>query len=348
MLVSRIGPQLRLDKLVRPKVSHSPISSIIEKLQVQRLTEEVRQLQIANQSASSPWHYLATLTPAMVGIAAILTFGLGWAKQRADSSRQRCLDRQQRESENVRDFDSKFAAAISNLGSDSLSLQASAASVLALFLNVRYRDFWHHIIKVTSANLRLSRDPVIRDLLIDVLGRAVRRSSISTPLKEDAVDVSGAHLQGINMTGASLPDILTANGTDFTLSRLDSCNLWKSDMREANLARASLRHANIGQSRFDRAELVHAVLDGARASSASLREVDGRYAMFKGASLQSVHFEGSDLRGARFDGANLADCYFYGAKLDRGALESIRRAENWRKAHFDPATIRELLEVGSG
>lgn len=317
-------------------------------LQNQKLIQEIRQLQLSNQTAASPWHYLVILAPVLVAIAAILTFGLGWSTQRRDARRQSERDRDQREAESMRRFDASFAGVVTNLGSDSLSLRASAASTLALYLDTRYVEFRSHVLLVAAANLRLGGNEVIRDILIRVLGKALRQTYASyAPPSQEPVDVSDADLRGLNMSGAILPELFWAARANLSRSCMDSCDLWKSDLRETSLAGASLRRVNLGQARLDRADLTHARLRGSRATSASLREVDGRFAMLQGASLQSAHFEQADLRGARFDGANVADCYFYGAKLDAGALQSLFRSQNWRKAHFDPAVHEKLLNFAT-
>ena len=59
-------------------------------------------------------------------------------------------------------------------------------------------------------------------------------------------------------------------------------------------------------------------------------------ASFHRARLQAAHLEDAHLQGARLEGANLDDTYFFGAEFDGPALNSVRRAFNWRNAHFDP------------
>jgi hypothetical protein len=328
----------------KPLPTHTPRPTSSE-LENEKLIQEIRQLEISNQNQSNPWRYWVILAPTLVGIAAILTFGLGWWTQRSESKRQREKDRVERENENIREFDSRFASVVSNLGSDSVSLQVSAAAILAIFLDDRYTRFKDHIIRVACANLRVGRSTVVRDLLVDVLGVALKgrygADSIQSP--GERIDVSDADLHGFNVVNARLRDAFFAERTDLTLSNLDSCDLWKSNLRQAILAEASLRHANLGQARLDQATLVHARFGGCRATSASFRGADARFAMFQGASLQSAHFEDSDLRGARFDGANLADCYFWRAKLDAEALRSMLKGLRWRSAHFDAPVQEQLL-----
>jgi uncharacterized protein YjbI with pentapeptide repeats len=313
--------------------------------QSQKLAQEIRKLQLANQGASSTLHYLVALAPALVGVAAILTFGLGWSNQRSQSRRQQEQDRDQRKVDKTKEFDSQFASVVANLGSDSLSLQASAASVLAVYADGRYPEFGSHIIRVTIANLRLPKNIVVRDLLVDVLGVALRREANEAVSSGEVIDMSRADLEGLNISGVKLREKFIATEANLRSGRLESCDLWKANFQDAILDYASLRQTNLGQARLDGARLSHAVLHGSRATSASLRRIDGRYTMLQGASLQSAHFEHSDLRGARFDGADLADCYFQGAKLDTGGLQSILKTRNWRKAHFDESDLEKLLSL---
>jgi Pentapeptide repeats (8 copies) len=321
----------------------SPTPSTV--LQNEKLVQQIRQLEISNENASSPWRYVIALAPTLAALAAILTFGLGWSTQRSESRRQKDQDRALRESESIREFDSRFTAVVTNLGSNSISLQASAASTLPIFLSPRYVGFRSHIIRVAIANLRLSGDKVILNLLVDVLGAALRLEYApdDQETSTETVDLADTYLRSLNIVGVSMRERFAADRADLTHGRMDHSDLWKSEFREALLIGASLRQANLGQARFDGANLSHAILRGCRATSASLRGIDGRFAMLQGASLQSAHFEDADLRGARFDGANLADCYFLRTKLDEGALQSILRSQRWRSAHFDRDIYDQLL-----
>ncbi len=314
-------------------------------LQNEKLIQQIRQLQISNEDASSPWRYIIALAPTLAALAAILTFGLGWSTQRSESKRQKEKEFIQRTSENIREFDSRFASVVTNLASDSVFRQASAASTLPIFLAPRYQDFSTHIIRVVSANLRLPHDKIVLDLLVDVLGAAIKSQYATTGDEDpdDKVNLTDTYVRGLNITGARMRGKLVADRADFTKSQLDYSDLWKAELREATLTRASLRRANLGQARLDRANVSYAVFHGCLATSASLRGTDGRFAQFRGAHLQSAHLEGADLRGARFEGADLADCYFVHAKLDAGALQSIMSSQRWRLAHFDPDIRSQLL-----
>jgi uncharacterized protein YjbI with pentapeptide repeats len=327
-------------------------------LQNEKLREQIRQLQLANQQAASFWHYVSLVGPTLVGIAAILTFGLGWWRQQTDARRQREQDRASRRAEAVRHFDATIPGVIANLGSGIPSLQASAVSMLEVF--AEGLQFNRDVFRLVIANLRLlnpsagdpddpdsagsaQNDAVIKKQLISVLGSAIRhRPKARAPNADAQVDVSETDLPSLDIAGAQLRDVLIASGANLTGAILDNCDVWKADFRGATLGQASLRRANLGQARLDRAEMQHAVLNDARATSASFRGIDGRFALFRGAALQSAHFDGAKLLSARFEGAKIADAYFLKAELDQGAIESLRRAENWQKAHFDPEVQAQL------
>lgn len=323
----------------------SPVASTSTILENEKLVQQIRQLQISNADSSSPWHYVIALAPTLAAVAAILTFGLGWSTQRSESTRQKEQELVQRRSENIREFDSRFASVVTDLASNSISRQASAASTLPIFLAPRYHDFSSHIIRVVSANLRLPQDKIVLDLLVEVLGAAIRSQYATTARQgpDDRVNLIDTHVRGLNITGARMREKFAADRADFTKSQMDYSDLWKAELREATLTQASLRHANLGQARLDRANASYANFNGCRVASASLRGIDGRFAQFRGAHLQSAHLEGADLRGARFEGADLADCYFIHAQLDAGALQSIMSSQRWRSAHFDPDIRGQLL-----
>jgi uncharacterized protein YjbI with pentapeptide repeats len=293
-----------------------------------------------------------SLAPTLAAVGAVLTFGVGWSTQRAQTRRQKDLDRiqqeadrAQQEADSIREFDTRFAEVVANLGSDSVSLQASAAAILPVYLNDHYADFTNHIIRVTTANLRLPGNEVVRNLLVEVLGTALRFRYPNVGDEKTAIniDLADVYLRALDISGVKMPEKFVADRADLSFCRMDGSNLWKAHMCNASLSGASLRSTDLHQGRLDGADLSHAVLHGCEASSTSLREVDGRYAMFQGAKLMSAHFDNADLRGARFDGANLNDCYFLGAKLDLGALQSILKSNRWRAAHFDGPALDQLL-----
>ena len=268
----------------------NPAATSSTVLQNEKLIQQIRQLQISNEDAASPWHYIIALAPTLAAFAAILTFGLGWSTQRSESRRQKERELVQRRSESIREFDSRFASVVTDLASTSVSRQVSAAATLPIFLAPRYRDFGTHIIRVVSANLRLPHDKIVLELLVDVLGSALRSqySMTADENPDENVNLTDTYVRGLNITGAIMREKFIADRADFTKGQLDYSDLWKAELRASTLTHASLRHTNLGQARLDQADVSHAVFHDCRAASTSLRGVDGRYALFQGAPFSPL------------------------------------------------------------
>ncbi len=67
----------------------------------------------------------------------------------------------------MRQFHANFTSIVADLGSDS-SLQASAASTLAIYLDDRYAEFRENVVRVVIANLKADHSPVVHRLLVGV------------------------------------------------------------------------------------------------------------------------------------------------------------------------------------
>ena len=103
--------------------------------------------------------------------------------------------------------------------------------------------------------------------------------------------------------------------------------------RCSSMQKAVLDNANLQNACFAKADLKWVHFNKAKASRAS----------FQQAKLQSALFKRADLRGAYFEQADLNNAIFTDAVFDRKSLNSIVKAFNWRKAHFDDG-IQEQLE----
>lgn len=313
-------------------------------LQDEKLRQEIRKLRIESDQAQSPYTRVLGAASFLVAVAGFATLAFSWKKQREESARQRDADRRQREDEKRRTFDESFALTIQNLSAESLSLRANAAVTLLLYVGPRYRDFVEHMLLLSVTNLRLPQEVIVRDMLVRVLERAVRLAVSNGPGTMSQLDFSGAQLHGLDLSDVDLRQFdVHLDSVIMPTGTLDRANLWKVVGRGAELSGLSAVAANLGQARMDHAQLDGSRLDGARLTSADLRGCDLQHATFRGSQLQSTHFDGADLRGARFEGANLADTYFLGARLDAVAIQSLRRAQNWRKAHFDDAVRSQLM-----
>ena len=82
--------------------------------------------------------------------------------------------RVQQETDSLRRFDGNLAAAITNLGSSSVSLQVNAAAALSTYLKPQYAGFHSDLLLVVAANLQLRPDPAVARVLGSDLERLLR------------------------------------------------------------------------------------------------------------------------------------------------------------------------------
>jgi uncharacterized protein YjbI with pentapeptide repeats len=322
----------------------APSPSPGPQLQDQKLREEIRKLRIENDQALSPYSRLLGTASFLGAVVAVGTLFFNWRQQRGESARQRDADRAQREAESLRRFDESLQRTVQQLGDPAPSLRAGAAATLQLYLEPRYAEFRELVVLLAASNLRLPQDPAVQKMLVRALARAIRLVALDAGSTVTELDLSAVEAPGLDLRDVDLGRFaVTFDDAALPSARLGGAHLWKLTARRATLAGCSAVRANLGQARLEGADLGHGRFDGARLTSAQLRDCDLRYATFRGSSLQSAHLEGADLRGARFEGANLADTYLTGARLEPGVVASIRRAENWRRAHLDEAVLRELV-----
>jgi uncharacterized protein YjbI with pentapeptide repeats len=309
-------------------------------LERQKLQQEIDQLEQDNGLRGFISGNAAALT-ALVGVLGLL---ITLRSQNRESARQRDLDRaqrtadrrqrradnRQREAETDRRLEERFAAILSDLGSDSQGLQASAVVSLLGFAQPE-RSAFHSRVRLTSvANLKVAQPEPVRDLLVRVLEEALRTPGPILGLERDlsGAALARADLSKLDLSGAAL------DATDLRQAKLEDATLQRSEGRETVLEQAFANGAVLTNARLPRARAARARFNGARLVNAHLREADIRGGSFKGAELQGAHLESADLQGARFDGANVADTYFVGAKLDDVALRSLLHAANRDRAHF--------------
>jgi uncharacterized protein YjbI with pentapeptide repeats len=329
---------------VSPSNSPSPVlNSSTPNLDERKLRQEIRQLEIANRDAESIWPKFAAITAWVTALAAVTAVVIGWAKQREDMRLQKEKDRELRTQEALRQFESSFASTLANLSSESRSLQASAAATLLVFAGPKYSEFRERVLRIAVVNLQMRPSEPVQDLLTEVVAGVLMNTTVGD-LKKWRVNLSRCKLQGLTVPAVQLPDVVNACDANLTGAMFDDSDLWKAQLSRAILAEASCRRANLGQASIMEADLKGVNFSGARLMSANLRASHAQYGIFRGAKLQSAHFDNADLRGARFEGANIDDAYFLGAKLDRGALDSLGRTENLRRAHFD-TSVRDALAI---
>lgn len=310
----------------------------------EKTRQEIDQLRLANRDKRSPWRFVPTLAPWFAALITLLTLLYTWSHQRSADRAERVKDRQLREAEVAKQFDASLTQTVANLGSGSESLKASAAASLMVYVGAAYSAHHEMVSRIVFANLRAAPTSPVRNLLVDVVGKILAETP-TDDLKLWRLSLAECPLIGLNASSTHWPDTFHAERADLSHAQLDGVHAWHLMAAEATLRSASLKRANLGPAVLARADLTQVDLSGALLNSADLRSATAQYGAFLGAKLQSVHFDDADLRGARFLGANINDAYFIGAQLDAGALRTLLKAENWRKAHFDDATVLRLEQL---
>ena len=180
------------------------------------------------------------------------------------------------------------------------------------------------------------------------------RADVETILATPPVDLSGARLNGLDLsgldfTGATLQGA-RLNKTNLTGATLDNATLDQAWALEAKLDGASLKDASLFQVQLVGCSLREADLSGALAPAnftkcdltgasfagadlgadtknqsmglmrGDLTKVTAQGADFTGANMLRTVLEFADLRGARFDNANLATAMLAGANLDGASV----------------------------
>jgi uncharacterized protein YjbI with pentapeptide repeats len=335
--------------------SNSLLSTMTQQeLQIEKLRQEVLNIQLENERMGSFWDRIsptATILTAFVAVAGVLI--TIWRqttenrRQKEQDLNQRELDRKQREIESLRRLDDKFTSIVANLGADSEPVQVSAAVSLLTYLKPEYEGFHEQVYLILLANLKIDHSPAINRILVEGLERAIRlRLKYAQEKGEPSdLDLSNASLYHINLSGL---DLSTADlgFADLRLANLIGSNLFRARGYETNLEKAKWSRANLNEVRFRKANLRDAHLHDVNLVAADLKETDMQAAQFYRSKMQSAHLEGANLANAQFQEANLNDTYFLGSKLNRQALETIRKALNWKNAHFDEEIASQLENMG--
>jgi uncharacterized protein YjbI with pentapeptide repeats len=313
-----------------------PSAGVLER---QKLRQEVDKLEQENRRSkglSGFFSSYAALLTALVGVGGVL---LTFRAQSRDQTRQRELDRsqrdrdhEQRERESQRQLDERFAAILTDLGSGTEGLQASAAVSLLTFVRPEKRAFHSQVRLVVLASLKVQQREAVRKLLVRVFEAALRATEPLAGLELDLSGASLAHaeLQRLDLTGADIGQ------ADLSESDLSGTILAGAKGRKTHLERISAQGVDLYNARLPEAQAARARLPASRLVNAHFEGADFRGGDFRGARMQAAHLEDTDLRGARFEGANLADAYFLRARLDDVALQTLIRAQNVNRAHFSP------------
>jgi len=312
-----------------------------EQLENEKLRQEVLKLQLENQKQSSLWELLPSYATIITTLVAVIgVFVTIWRQM---NERQR--DREQREDDSRRRLDERFTSIVSNLGSESVAIQASAAVSIITFLKPEYKVLHNQVFMVLLANLKIQHSDAVNKLLVGAFEKAIRiqLQDLREQGEQLELDLSRAHLDRIDLsntdlTGADLgfTELRHANLTDAVLFRTRGfgAQLEKARLSTANLNEARFREANFRGAQFHKTNLV----------AADLKETDLTGAKFYQARMQSAHLDKARLRGAKFEQANLSDTFFYGADFNEETLRGILKALNWQKAHFDDDVKAKLEE----
>ncbi|MCL5036847.1 MAG: pentapeptide repeat-containing protein [Chloroflexi bacterium] len=327
-----------------------PESMNQQELQNEKTRHEIQKLQLENERSNSFWGILPSYATFITALVAIIGVIITIWKQIYEWSRQKELDRAQRELESKRRSDDKFSSVITSLGSDSPSIQASAAVSIMSFLKPEYKDFYDQVFLILLANLKIQQEDAVNRLLIKGFEKAIRFHLESAKEKgeQEGLDLSHMYLNRVDLSGLDL------SNTDFGFARLrhanfDGANLYRARGIEADLKKGRLCRANFNEARFQKAQIPGAQFHGSNLVASDLKEANLFEAQFHQAKMQSAHLDGADLRRAKFEQADLNDTFFKGAKFDRVSLKSILNAINWQKAHFDgniKAELENLLSQG--
>ena len=311
-------------------------------LEIEKLRQEIRQLDIENSNLTSPWQTVSSIAAVITVIVALVGVFVTIWKQFLERQR----DREQREAESRRRLDEKFSSIITDIGSENSSLKVSAAVSLITYLRNEYAEFHEQVYLVLLANLKIIQELQLNRLLIQCFERAIR---IMLKTKHDIneelfLDLTSTNLYYIDLSGLNLSNVDIAFA-DLELADLKSTNLFRVKGYDVNLEKAKLTGAYLNEARLYKASLENAHLHGANLVSSNLKKSNLRGAQFFEAKLQAAHLENADLSGARFEKADLNDTYFYGAEIPDETLKSIRKAYHWEKAHFDVETRKRLDEI---
>jgi uncharacterized protein YjbI with pentapeptide repeats len=329
-------------------------------LEVEKLRQEVRQLQIQNDRAGSLRETILDWAPFVTVLIAVAGVILPIRKEARAQRNQRKLELEQRQVEERRRFDDLFAQAVGNLGADNEAVRVSGAVTLDNFLRDGYEPFHEQVYSVLRANLAVDHTKLVNRFILRAFERAIRLHLAAVEREEEAagpVDLARCRLYRVDLHGLNLDE------ADLAFATLKEANLRGSSLVRArgidvDLEKAKLSGALLTEVRFNGAACKGAHFHNTRLVSAEFRETqtrnaDLRSAEFYGARLQGAHFDRADFSGATFDNANLSDTFFPGARFDEAALRSLLKSEvvngvpSWQKAHFD-ADVRAALSELQG
>lgn len=347
-----------------PLQSPEPVLTTRQKLDEEKLREEINKLreegnklQLESKKLQNPWERILSFGTLVTAIVALGGFVVTFWKQMGETSRQRTIDCEQRDRESQERADGvrtrleeQFNGIVSNLGSESPSIQASAAIQIMNFLKPEHKDFHNQVFLILYANLKVQlrniKNEVLGQLLVEAFQQAIRIEVEADPKHEKTMDLARTYLKRAELSKLDL------RGADLAYARLQSANLTESNLNrargyDAKMDKARLSRADLGEARMQKAKLNAAQLHETNLVSADLKDAILTGAQLQKAKLQSAHLEGANLTDARFEQANLSDAFFQGAIFSPATLRSIINAVNWEKAHYDAPVLAELKKLAA-
>jgi uncharacterized protein YjbI with pentapeptide repeats len=363
-----------------------------DELERQKLEQEILKLKNENDKATSVWGWVLAFAPFITVIVGVATLGatvlkqsrdLASAQRAADTQasqwreefhqqqgaeaeksqqwrdeflRQQRLDRENRETEQLRRFDERLTHVAADITSDKPALRLNGAAGLGFFIKDRYPDLQCDLLNLVVANLKAKPEQAVASLLRTHLAKILRllfaEDRSIDPEVGDRIDLSRLELYRLDLHGVNFKKaiVLDLAFSDLTQANFSESNLFRARGGETRLDNTRFSRAMMDEARFNKAKtaqgpvyfhatsLVSATFDDAVLPGADFQE----------ARLQGAKFRRADLSGAHFEGANLSDAYFYNAQLDEAARRSIALGGlNWRNAHFDPAVVEHLDELSA-
>jgi uncharacterized protein YjbI with pentapeptide repeats len=333
-------------------------------LNKEKLAQEVKQLQQANDRSFSQWLwvYSSTLFSTFAIVGAGLFTLIRWLddrqKERKKQDEERQADLQKQEKERFE----ALSSVITGLGDEKEGTRVGAAIMLrTIFLRPGYEQFYTQIFQLVVANLRLLRTPnppedpaaplpltALSQALITAfmeafpLARDQEKKTVGTKLATNEYKVRSTHPAPVTISSTEIRS-LNALGI-----LLDNEFLWYADLKQAWMPQASLRRtdltgadlseANLYAANLSEAYLWETNLSGATLWQANLCKADLRgtnlsrasllEANLSEASLQQVDLRGADLSEANLSRASLQQVDFRGANLSKANPEDALSLTN--------------------
>jgi uncharacterized protein YjbI with pentapeptide repeats len=235
--------------------------------------------------------------------------------------------RRDQHTEREKRAEERFQAVVTGLGEEKEGARIGAAILLRTFLRPGYEQFYTQTFDLVVANLRLPRDSILNQALIQIFLEGFPRVRDELKRRKE----NQFYVQSLNASNI----------------QIDKAFLWKADlkqvympwasMQEVTLTEANLRAAQLWEVNLSKADLYATCLSevdlgGSELTEAFLKKVD-----FSGARLSSVNFSKANLTEANLSGADLWEANFSGADLGGANLSNVRhleRVQSWKDTNL--------------